>query len=75
VSADWDRAALSAHVLDLFLESLFIDTETTETEGIAQGTTELVLDGAFQGLVTDAKFTNTGFDCHDRTSMSCWPLK
>jgi hypothetical protein len=26
-------------------------------------------------LVTDAKFTNTGFDCHDRTSMSDWRLK
>jgi hypothetical protein len=26
-------------------------------------------------LVPHAKFTNTGFDCHDRTSMSDWPLK
>jgi hypothetical protein len=25
--------------------------------------------------VTDAKFTNTGFDCHDRASMSDWLLK
>jgi hypothetical protein len=75
VCADGDRAALAAHEFDLFLEAEFLPLQFAEAEAIRHRTAELVLDGAFQMLVADAKFTNAGFDCHDRTSMSDWLLK
>jgi len=75
MSADGDRTALAAHEFDLFLEAEFLSLQFGKPETIRHGTAEFVLDGAFQVLVPHAKFTNTGFDCHDRTSMSDWLLK
>ena len=72
---DLDRAPIAAHQLDLFLEAELLSLEFAESQTIGRGTTKFVLDRAFKGLVTNAKFTNTGFDGHDRASMSDWLLK
>lgn len=67
---DLDRPAVAAHQLDLFLQAKLLPLEFAESQAIGRGTAKLVLNGAFKSLVTNTKFTNTGFDCHDRASLS-----
>ena len=69
MGSNLDRPALAAHDLHLLLQAELLSLQFAEADSIGLGTTQFVFDRAFEMLVTDAKFANTGFDCHDRTSM------
>jgi hypothetical protein len=69
MGAEGHRAALAAHGLDFFLEAELLSLQLAQAETVEGGAAQFFGDCALERLVTDAKFTNTGFDCHDRASM------
>jgi hypothetical protein len=63
------QKARPAEGFHLFLQFEFLSLEFLESQGVRSRPSVLVLDFAFQGLVSDTEFTNTGFDGHEGASM------
>ncbi len=69
---DFHGPALLAHGFDLLLKAQLSSLQIFQSNGVGGGSTQFVFDRSLKGLVTYAKFTNTGFDGHDRGSMLDW---